>query len=106
MSAPSAKEALEALRVVREFMPHADFLGPPWAELAVIQRALEAAAVEAEAWAKIEKYCRRKQSHFMLDCERGYEWSFVGAEPDRINPLTRLGALQAAAAWVEKEGAK
>jgi len=106
---PSVKEALEALDKLNERTGY-NATDDMHADMDTIRACLEAQAAEAECWRVIEGYCSNKRSrydHFYLECENGYDISFVIGEPDRISPhATRLEALQAAAAWIKKEGSK
>jgi len=106
---PSVKEALEALA---EWEPDGDreldaFL--------FVKAHLEAQAAEAACWLVIEKWCLE---HRLVGCELfastrlDPEWvaRFNNESGDEIGSVpghpTRLEALQAAAAWIKKEGSK
>lgn len=102
---PTPREALEALDVVIKY-PCADNSK----QLATVRAALECAAAESEAWEKLRAIVLGNHPINAISCQVGLnpdhneDWNVVfSRSPEYFVGPTRLEALQAAAAFCEKE---
>lgn len=111
---PTAQEALEALKRVREVYDECrseyDFtpLQKHFDALSSVTAFIESAAAEADAWAKLEAWRGadpNRDAYVAPVLKAGWVVMVDDGEPHLFADVDRLKAVQEAAAWCAKDGA-